>query len=91
MDTSEVPSDAFGRVREGVRRLTGGLDATPSSTVPSSEDVGAVRPAGPELLAGHHDAVADRTLEYLPRSTRPSSTGSSTSVGTRPCPSGCGW
>ncbi|MPZ61061.1 MAG: DUF664 domain-containing protein [Propionibacteriales bacterium] len=31
----------------------------------TSEQVAAVRPAGPDLLLGYHDAVADRTLEYL--------------------------
>lgn len=33
----------------------------------SSEDVAAVRPEGPGLLLGYHDAVADRTLAYLAR------------------------
>lgn len=31
----------------------------------SSEEVAAVRPDGPGLLLGYHDAVADRTLAYL--------------------------
>jgi len=31
----------------------------------SSGQVGALRPEGPEALMGYHDAVAQRTLEYL--------------------------
>lgn len=31
----------------------------------SSEQVGAVRPDGPGILVGYHDAVAERTFDYL--------------------------
>lgn len=31
----------------------------------STEEAAAVRPDGPEVLSGYHDAVADRTLAYL--------------------------
>lgn len=119
METSEVLSDAFGRMREGVRRVTDGLDAVSLAYRPdpdansiawlvwhstrvqddhvsqiagreqawiiegwadrfdlslepmdtgyghTSEQVAAVDVDGPGLLVAYHEAVAQRTLEYL--------------------------
>ena len=44
-----------------------GMPADPGNTGygHSSEQVAEVRPEGPAVLLGYHDAVADRTLEYL--------------------------
>jgi hypothetical protein len=44
-----------------------GMPADPSDTGygHSSEQVAGIRPQGPEVLLGYHDAVSDRTLEYL--------------------------
>jgi hypothetical protein len=44
-----------------------GMPADPSNTGygHTSEEVAAVRPADPSVLLGYHDAVADRTLEYV--------------------------
>ncbi len=119
METSAILTDAFQRIREGVRRVTDGLDANDLAYRPdadansiawliwhstriqddhvsdiagrdqlwiadgwadrfdlpfdptdtgyghSSQQVGAVRPDGPDLLVAYHEAVAQRTLEYL--------------------------
>lgn len=40
-------------------------DASDTGYGHSSDQVAAVRPSGPEALLGYHDAVSDRTLEYL--------------------------
>ncbi|MDP8958356.1 MAG: DinB family protein [Actinomycetota bacterium] len=44
-----------------------GMPSDPSNTGygHSSEEVAGVRPKGPQVLVGYHDAVSDRTLEYL--------------------------
>ncbi|HWB71440.1 MAG TPA: DUF664 domain-containing protein [Egibacteraceae bacterium] len=119
METSEVLLDAFERIRQGVRRVTEGLDAEALAFRPdpdansiawlvwhatrvqddhvseiagrgqawvadgwadrfdlpadpaytgyghTSQQVGAVRADGPDLLVGYHEAVAQRTFEYL--------------------------
>lgn len=119
MQTSELLLDAYGRIRQIVRRATDGLDAEGLAYRPdpeansiawliwhltriqddhvselagreqtwfdgpwaerlglapatadtgfghTSEQVAAVRPDGPEPLVGYHEAVADRTVEYL--------------------------
>ena len=119
METSEVLSDAFERMREGVRRVIEGLDAAALAYRPdpdanpiawlvwhstrvqddhvsqiagddqawitggwadrfdlpldpmdtgyghTSEQVAAVDVDGPDLLVGYHEAVAQRTMQYL--------------------------
>lgn len=44
-----------------------GMHPDPSNTGygHSSEEVGALRPDGPQILVDYHDAVSDRTLAYL--------------------------
>jgi hypothetical protein len=41
------------------------LDPADTGYGHTSEQVGAVRPDGPEVLVGYHEAVAQRTFEYL--------------------------
>ncbi|MDQ4130056.1 MAG: DinB family protein [Actinomycetota bacterium] len=119
METRDVLADAFDRIRQGVIRVTEGVDAaalvyrpdpaansiawllwhltrvqddhvseiagreqawtaegwadrldlpfdrTDTGYGHTSEQVAAVRPDGPELLVGYHQAVSARTLEYL--------------------------
>ncbi|MBW3577381.1 MAG: DinB family protein [Actinobacteria bacterium] len=119
METSAILTDAFERIREGVRRVTDGLDADALAYRPdadansiawliwhstriqddhvseiagrdqawvadgwadrfdlpsdptdtgyghSSQQVGAVRPDGPDLLVAYHEGVAQRTFQYL--------------------------
>ena len=119
MEVRELLTDAFERVRDGMRRVTDGLDAEALAYRPDpqansiawlvwhatrvhddhvseiaglpqawtadgwadrfalpfdpaetgyghrAEEVGAVRPDGPELLVGYHEAVAQRTVTYL--------------------------
>lgn len=125
METRHVLADGFARIRQGVHRVTEGLDAEALVYRPdpdansiawlvwhatrvqddhvseiagreqawtsdgwaerlglpfprrdtgyghTTEQVAAVRVDGPELLVGYHDAVVQRTFEYLDTITAP--------------------